>query len=94
MRKAPRGGRLREVAPVGGVDVIETQALPHARQRLLRRSPQDAEASKFPGESTPDRSKLFGSHGQRPWFQQVMKRSNGPCINQILLPRIRFAVML
>ena len=35
---------------------------------------QDAEASKFPGESTPDRSKLFGSHGQRPWFQQVMKR--------------------
>ncbi len=35
---------------------------------------QDAEASKFPGESTPDRSKLFGSHGQRPWFQQVMRR--------------------
>ena len=26
------------------------------------------------GKSTPDRSKLFGSHGQRPWFQQVMNR--------------------
>ena len=25
------------------------------------------------GKSTPDRSKLFGSHGQRPWFQQVMR---------------------
>src|SRR5262245_53608379 len=29
MRKAPRGGRLREVAPVGGVDVNQTKAAPH-----------------------------------------------------------------
>ncbi len=35
--EGPRGGRLREVAPVGDVDVTETQALPHVRQRLLRR---------------------------------------------------------
>ena len=27
----------------------------------------------FPGDCTPDRSKLFGSHGQRPWFHDVMK---------------------
>jgi hypothetical protein len=26
-----------------------------------------------PGEGTPDRSKLFGSHGQRPWFHEVMR---------------------
>jgi len=29
---------------------------------------------------TPDRSKLFGSHGQRPWFHEVMSvfRGRGP----------------
>src|SRR5262249_6398747 len=32
----------------------------------------DAETSPFLGGSTPDRSKLFGSHGQRPWFHEVM----------------------
>jgi hypothetical protein len=25
-------------------------------------------------ECTPDRSKLFGSHGQRPWIYDVLKR--------------------
>src|SRR5262249_14126563 len=25
-----------------------------------------------PGEGTPDRSKLFGSHGQRPWLHDVV----------------------
>ena len=35
MRKAPRGGRLREVAPVGGVVVKQTEAIPVARQRRL-----------------------------------------------------------
>jgi hypothetical protein len=28
----------------------------------------DAEAGRLLGGSTPDRSKLFGSHGQRPWI--------------------------
>ena len=37
----------------------------------------DAEASSFLGASTPERSKLFGSHGQRPWFHEVMKESYG-----------------
>jgi hypothetical protein len=32
----------------------------------------DAEASPFLGGSTPERSKLFGSHGQRPWFPEVI----------------------
>jgi len=31
----------------------------------------DAKASPFLRTSTPDRSKLFGSHGQRPWFHGV-----------------------
>jgi len=35
MRKAPRGGRLREVAPVGGVVVTQTKAIPVPRQRRL-----------------------------------------------------------
>jgi hypothetical protein len=26
---------------------------------------------------TPDRSKLFGSHGQRPWLHDVVRRSDG-----------------
>jgi hypothetical protein len=28
----------------------------------------------FRRRCTPDRSKLFGSHGQRPWFHEVMNR--------------------
>jgi hypothetical protein len=32
----------------------------------------DAEAGPFLGGSTPERLKLFGSHGQRPWFHEVM----------------------
>src|SRR4051812_34580105 len=28
-------------------------------------------------EGTPDRSKLFGSHGQRPWFYEII-RNIGP----------------
>ncbi len=35
MRKAPRGGHLREVAPVGGVAVNQTKAIPVVRQRRL-----------------------------------------------------------
>jgi len=27
----------------------------------------------FSGNCTPDRSKLFGSHGQRPWIYDVLK---------------------
>src|SRR5262245_61890623 len=33
---------------------------------------RDAEASPFLGGSTPERSKLFGSRGQRSWFHEVM----------------------
>ena len=27
----------------------------------------------LPSDFTPDRSKLFGSHGQRPWLHDVVK---------------------
>src|SRR5512142_2772020 len=27
-------------------------------------------------EGTPDRSKLFGSHGQRPWLHEVVRNAN------------------
>jgi hypothetical protein len=48
--------------------------------RLLGGGPSDLTLRKpwprgTPGESTPDRSKLFGSHGQRPWFHGIMTRN-------------------
>jgi hypothetical protein len=82
LRKAPRGGRLREVAPLGGVVVKLTQAVLVARQRRLsiaRHRPLWITLSsgparcRFSGGCTPDRSKLFGSHGQRPWVYNVLK---------------------
>src|SRR3954452_7546632 len=35
MKKAPRRGRLRKVAPVGGVVVKQTKAIPVARRRRV-----------------------------------------------------------
>ncbi len=34
--RPPRGGRLREVAPVGGVELERSKLSPRHRQRLLR----------------------------------------------------------
>ena len=42
MRKAPQGGRLREVAPVGGAVINPTKAIPVARQRRLPIAPVEA----------------------------------------------------
>jgi hypothetical protein len=70
MRKGPRGGRLREVAPVEGVDVKRIQAI---RQTLIigfsADDGADAKPMRFCGVSTLGRSKLFGLHGQKPWFK-------------------------
>jgi hypothetical protein len=35
MRKAPQGGQLREVAPVGGVSLMQAEAISIDRQRQL-----------------------------------------------------------
>jgi len=67
--RPPRGGRLREVAPVGGVEVNGIQAIPPCSAEASPGiPPKHAKPRKFPGGSTPDRWKLFGSHGQRPWI--------------------------
>jgi len=69
MRKAPpRGGRLREAAPVGGVDFKQTRVFSQTLSIGLSLDHRlNAYAMEFVGGSAPDRSKLFGSHGQRPW---------------------------
>ena len=67
--RPPRGGRLREVAPVGGVAGSRIQAIPPcSAEASPGRTPWMPSRGRFPGGSTPDRSKLFGSHGQRPWI--------------------------
>ena len=83
--RPPRGGHCRVVAPVGGVDVKATHAIPRRSATatptgrlalpsvLWASSFGEAELTPFRGRSTPDRSKLFGSHGQRPWVQHAMK---------------------
>jgi hypothetical protein len=64
----PRGGRSRQIAPVGGVDVKRSLAVLHGVD-----IPFSATGVRQPGRmrfiegTTPDRSKLFGSHGHRPW---------------------------
>jgi hypothetical protein len=68
MRKAPRGGRLREEAPAGGVEVNRTHAVSQTLGiGLPRDQGPDAKPRKILDGCPPDRSKLFGSHGQRPW---------------------------
>ncbi len=70
----PLRGRLRAVTPVGGVDLNRAEAPPdrsaEATPDLTLRRPWPRA---IPGGCTPDRSKLFGSHGQRPWFHETMR---------------------
>jgi|GEM_PF-6309354 len=69
MRKAPRGGRLREAAPVGGVDLKGTRAILHVLDVAFSADDaRDAEPTKMLEGSRLDRSNLFGSNGPRPWI--------------------------
>src|SRR5262245_26593536 len=74
--RPPRGGRLREVAPVRGVGINRTRASSATLGNgFSSEGVSDVKPSAIRGGGTPDRSKLFGSHGQRPWFHEVMSTS-------------------
>jgi hypothetical protein len=45
--------------------------------QLCRCYPRVLPSTDQNGKSTPDRSKLFGSHGQRPWYQPLMNPGCG-----------------
>ena len=70
----PLRGWLRAVTPVAGMDLNRAEATPdrsaEATPDLTLRRPWPRA---IPGGCTPDRSKLFGSHGQRPWFHETMR---------------------
>jgi hypothetical protein len=59
--RPPRGGRLREVAPIGGEDVKPTEAIPVARQRRLpiaqRRPLMDHSHNVQPRANVPDHAR-------------------------------------
>jgi hypothetical protein len=61
MRKAPRGGRFREVAPAGGEEINRTQPSAMLANGFSSDVVPEAKASSILGGGTPDRSKLFGS---------------------------------
>src|SRR3954454_11882224 len=72
--RPPRGGRFRAVAPVGGGEgrrADSTNGLGYACLPSGFRTHPGLRPRGSAG-CTPDRSKLFGSHGQRPWFHDVM----------------------
>ena len=79
--RPPRGGRSRQLAPFGGRQGSRPDRRHHApaprwhRDHLHdSRTLSHQEREPNTEEGTPDRWKLFGSHGQRPWFHEVMSR--------------------
>jgi hypothetical protein len=62
--RSPRWGRGCQA------DRGSSRSLGGGRSDLALRRPWPR---RTPGEGTPDRSKLFGSLGQRPWFHEVMR---------------------
>src|SRR5688500_13023241 len=56
-------------------DISPPFALPPAAERTRpdRGDPRAELPIGAEGRGTPDRSKLFGSHGQRPWLHDVVK---------------------
>ena len=72
-RPPPRGGRFREVAPVGGIGVGKAATTVCTSVLVPEARATPAQRKRFPWglsallECTPDRLKLFRSHSQRPW---------------------------
>jgi hypothetical protein len=63
-------GAVQDFLPVtgGGFSIDDELQFCRCYRRVFRSSDRN-------GESTPDRSKLCGSHGQRPLYQQLIIRS-------------------
>src|SRR5262249_2184087 len=76
--RPPRGGRAHGVSPLRGrgwetnLTAAPQPGLPTARvvAAAMGRGPSRTESEAVTG-CTPDPWKLFGSHGQRPWLQEV-----------------------
>jgi hypothetical protein len=73
---APEGAVYVRLPPLGawswsgpGFSQAPTEASPlMTNSRLIQCHARVLPSPDQNGKSTPDRSKLFGSHGQRPWF--------------------------
>ena len=62
--------------PIG--DALPRLLLGHRDHHHDPGTPFPPRAGPLTQEGTPDRSKLFGSHGQRPWLQDVVRERGRP----------------
>src|SRR5262249_30750982 len=77
--RPPQGAGSVGEPPLGAWMSNGQRRFPIARRRPPRtHSTKAVPARGTRGEGTPDRSKLFGSHGQRPWFHEVMRSRKKP----------------
>src|SRR5271157_553749 len=79
LRRPPRGGRLREVAPVGGVAVSGIQAIPPcSAEAFLGRTPWMPSRGRFPEKARRIARSSSGSTARGRGFSRVLSYPNPP----------------